>query len=707
MTLARGRQAASTLAVAPQGAPAAGISSLVAGLAVYSLQDVIIKLASGHYPISQVLFFRAATALPLLIVIVHFDGGLRQLVGAGFWRMLARGGLMITGFTCYYLGLAVLPLASATAMFFTAPLFITLLSALLLGEAVAPRRWLAVIAGFIGVALMVRPGSGLFTIASVLPLVAACTYALSQMLSRTMPQEVHATAMSFHGNLAFLVASSLAALAFGDGRFAGEGHASFAFLFRGWVMPGPRDFALLMALGPIGAAGLILVAGAYRRTSASIVAPFEYSAILWGIVWGIVVFGQMPGASGFAGMALIAAGGLSIIYFEWAAKEPIAWRRAGFRRYRRQVARFEKEHPAPAPVALVPDVPKPVSKPRRAPGLFDALPGSALAKGIGCILAGIAVFSLQDVVIKWVAGSYPVGEAMTIRSLVALPLLLAMVHFDVGIGALASRNWDWLIARALVLLNSYFLYYLAIPAMPLAKVVTLYYVAPLFITALAVPLLGEEVGWRRWSAIAVGFAGIVVMLRPDLGLADPALLLPVLAAFFYASGQIITRRVARLEPASVMAFYHNAMFLIGAALLGILFGNGALNDAGGHPSLTFLLRGWVRPSPFDLALLAACGFVAAAGLWLLTQAYRLAPANLIAVFEYTGLLWATVWGFAIWGEVPASLTVAGAALVVGAGVYVLMRERWLGQGTMWRRGGWSKFTRWRVAPRLRTARHSR
>jgi len=707
MTLARGRHAASAATVAPQRVPAAGIASLVGGLAVYSLQDVIIKLASGHYPISEVLFFRAATALPLLIAIVHFDGGLKQIVGAGLWRMMARGGLMITGFTCYYLGLAVLPLATATAMFFTAPLFITILSALLLGEAVAPRRWLAVIAGFIGVALMVRPGSGLFTVASLLPLVAACTYATSQMLSRSMPEGVRATAMSFHGNLAFLVASSLAALAFGDGRYAADGHQSFAFLLRGWVMPSVHDAVLLMALGPIGAAGLILVANAYRRASASIVAPFEYSAILWGILWGILVFGQMPNASGFAGMALIAAGGLSIIYFEWAAKEPVAWRRAGFRRYRRQVARLEEERPAPASVVLAPDVPKPVSKPRRAPGLFDALPGSALAKGIGCILAGIAVFSLQDVVIKWVAGSYPVGEAMTIRSLVALPLLLAMVHFDVGVGALFSRNWDWLIARAMVLLNSYFLYYLAIPAMPLAKVVTLYYVAPLFITALAVPLLGEKVGWRRWSAIVVGFAGVIVMLRPDLGFTDPALLLPVTAAFFYASGQIITRRVARLESASVMAFYHNAMFLVGATLLGILFGNGALESAGEHPSLAFLLRGWVRPDPFDLALLASCGFVAAAGLWLLTQAYRLAPANLIAVFEYTGLIWATLWGFAIWGEVPTGITVAGATLVVGAGVYVLMRERRLGQGTMWRRGGWSKFTRWRVAPRLRTVRHSR
>jgi len=707
MTLARGTDAGSTIAAAPKGSPAGAIASIIGGLAVFSLQDVIIKLVSGSYPISEVLFFRAATALPLLLVIVFFDGGIRQITGPGLGAMVGRGGLMVAGFTCYYLGIAVLPLASATAMFFTAPLFITLLSALVLREPVAPRRWLAVIAGFIGVALMVRPGSGLFTYASVLPLAAAAAYAVSQMMARAMPAEVRATTMSFHGNLAFLVAASLAAMAFGDGRHGLEDSTSFAFLFRGWSMPGLRDFALMMACGPIGATGLILLAGAYRRASASIVAPFEYTAIVWAIGWGIIIWKEAPGAAGFAGMALIAAAGLSIIFLERAAREPVGWRRAGFRRYRRERAR--REQVLSRRPAMVPDrdVPKPVRPTRGAPSLFDRLPGSTLVKGIACIVLGIAVFSLQDVVIKWVAGSYPVAEVMTIRSLVALPLLLAMVHYDAGIGALFSRNWDWLIARALVLLSSYFLYYLAMPAMPLAAVVALYYVAPLFITALAVPMLGEQVGWRRWSAIAVGFAGVIVMLRPDLGLADPALLLPVTAALCYASGQIITRRVARQESAAVMAFYHNALFLLAAVLLGVLFGNGALDTVGEHPSLAFLLRGWVWPGPFDLALLASCGVVAAAALWLLTQAYRLAPANLIAVFEYTGLIWATMWGFAIWGEVPGPVTVAGGSLVVAAGVYVLMRERRLGQGTMWRRGGWSKFTRWRVPPAPRTARRSR
>ena len=707
MTLAPGSNAASTTVAAPPASPVGGIACLLAGLSIYSLQDVIIKLVSGSYPISEVLFFRAATALPLLLVIVHFDGGLRQIAGPGLARMMARGGLMITGFTCYYLGLAVLPIASAMAMFYTAPLFITLLSVLVLREAVAPRRWLAVVAGFVGVALMVRPGSGLFTIASVLPLVAAATYATSQMLSRAMPVEVRATTMSFHGNLAFLVASGIAALVFGDGRYAMEDSASFAFLLRGWSMPDARDLILMMGVGPIGAAGLILVASAYRRASASVVAPFEFSAILWGIFWGLVIWHQAPSASGFAGMALIAGGGLSIIFFEWAAREPVTWRRAGFRRYRRQRARLDKVGSPQPSLALASDVPRPVKPRRRAPTLFDRLPGTAVAKGVFCILAGIATFSLQDVVIKWVAGSYPLGEAMTIRSLVALPLLVVMVHYDAGIKALMSRNWDWLIARALVLLCSYFLYYLAIPAMPLASVVALYFVAPLFITALAVPMLGEQVGWRRWSAIFVGFSGVLVMLRPDLGFKDPALLLPVTAALCYASGQIITRRVARLESAAVMAFYHNAMFLVGASLLGILFGNGVLDAPGQPPSLSFLLRGWVWPQAFDLALLASCGLVAAVGLWLLTQAYRLAPANLIAVFEYTGLVWAAAWGFAIWGEVPTRVTIAGGSLVVAAGVYVLMRERQLGQGTMWRRGGWSKFTRWREPPGLPTTPHSR
>jgi drug/metabolite transporter (DMT)-like permease len=656
------------------GSSARGIASLVLGIAVFSLQDVIIKLVSGAYPISEVLFIRAVTALPLLLAVVHLDGGIGQIAGPGLWRMLVRGLVMITAFSCYYLAIAVMPLADATAILFTAPLFITLLSGVLLGERVGPRRWLAVIAGFGGVALMVRPGSGLFSAVAILPLLAALAYAASQLMARAMPQEVRASTMSFHGNLVFLAGSALAAVAFGDGRHAVEEASAFAFLLRGWAMPDGRDLLLMAACGPIGAFGLVFLARAYRQAPASVVAPFEFTAILWGILWGFAIWHDAPSWPGLAGMALIAAAGLSVMVMERAAGEPFSWLRAHLRRapHRRQ-RRNDK-----GGAGQYRDKSAPTAR-RTVPSVFDRLPGSPTAKGIACMLLGIAVFSLQDVVIKLTAGTYPVAEAMTIRSLVALPILLFMVHLGSGLSSLASRNWDWLTARALVLLNSYFLYYLAIPAMPLAAVVALYYVSPLFITALAVPVLGEHVGWRRWSAIAAGFAGVLVMLRPDHGLADPAALLPVFAAFCYASGQVITRHVAGSESAAVMAFYHNLMFLLSALLLGALFGDGALAGTANHPSLAFLLRGWVWPSLFDLLLLASCGLVAASGLWLLTQAYRQAQANLVAFFEYTGLMWATLWGFLLWHEVPGAATIAGGALVVAAGIYVLVREKKLGE----------------------------
>jgi drug/metabolite transporter (DMT)-like permease len=121
-----------------------------------------------------------------------------------------------------------------------------------------------------------------------------------------------------------------------------------------------------------------------------------------------------------------------------------------------------------------------------------------------------------------------------------------------------------------------------------------------------------------------------------------------------------------------MAFYQNLLFLTGALVLAALFGRGSL-AGGSSGSLAFLLRAWTVPNGTDFLLMAATGFIAAIGTVLLTQAYRMAEANLVASFEYTGLIWASLWGFAFWGEVPGAATLAGAALIVGAGLYMLSR----------------------------------
>lgn len=313
-------------------------------------------------------------------------------------------------------------------------------------------------------------------------------------------------------------------------------------------------------------------------------------------------------------------------------------------------------------------------------------------KGMVCLTAGIAVFSLQDLILKLLSGEYPLHQAMVIRSLTALPLLLGLVALDGGIRNLASPRPGMLVVRGLIMFAAYTSYYLGLAALPIAKSVALYFAAPLFITMLSVVALGETVGPRRWAAVAVGFVGVLIMVRPGSQFFEWASLLPLFAGLAYAVSQIITRKLGEIERATTMTFYGNGVFLLGGALLAASFGTGG-PASGDHPSLAFLVRGWVWPTPVDLLLMVACGVVAAAGLTLLTQAYRVAPANIIAPFEYTAVVWGALYGWLFWRDLPAATTWLGMAIIIGAGLYVLNRERLTGTPTLMRRAGWRRLGR--------------
>jgi drug/metabolite transporter (DMT)-like permease len=294
------------------------------------------------------------------------------------------------------------------------------------------------------------------------------------------------------------------------------------------------------------------------------------------------------------------------------------------------------------------------------------------ALGIILLCLGVLVFSLQDAVIKLVSGQYPVTEAVYIRSFVAIPLLACIVHMEAGIRAISSPLVWWLSLRATALFISYIAYYLAFPALPLADAVAFYFTAPLFITALAAPFLGERVGWRSWAAIAAGSLGVVIMLQPGSALFEPAACLSLLSALLYAVAVLMTRRLGVTESASVMAFYQNLMFVTGSVVIALVLGVAGVHRAA-HPSLDFLVRPWVIPGWSDFLLMASCGGIAALGAMLLTHAYRIAQANLITSFEYTGILWVPLWGFLFFAEVPRWTTIVGAALIVSAGLIAIRR----------------------------------
>ena len=290
--------------------------------------------------------------------------------------------------------------------------------------------------------------------------------------------------------------------------------------------------------------------------------------------------------------------------------------------------------------------------------------------GIASLALGVVVFSLQDAIIKSISGDYPVTMAIVVRCLVALPLLLIMVHLEVGLGRLLSRNAGVLILRGIILLVAYTTYFMSLAALPLAEAIALFFTAPLIITLLSGPLLGERVSLQAWIAVIVGFIGVLIILRPGSALFEPAALLSLVSATTYALSMVIARRIGVTEAATVMAFYQNGVYLIGASLAAVAISLIGIEQLG-HPSLDFLVRPWSSPRSLDLLLMAVCGVIAAFGMFLLTNAYRSARASLVTVFEYTGMIWGPLWGYLFFSEIPSWSTATGMALIIGAGLFAL------------------------------------
>lgn len=294
--------------------------------------------------------------------------------------------------------------------------------------------------------------------------------------------------------------------------------------------------------------------------------------------------------------------------------------------------------------------------------------------GILYLCAGIGLFAIQDLILKLLSDHYPLSQAMVLRGLTAMPLLMLIAARDGGLRTLITPAAGRMIARGLVMFVAYAAYYLALPALPIATTVALYFTAPLFITVLSVLWLKEQVGWRRWAAVGIGFLGVLIMLRPGASLFDWAALLVLVSGLSYGAAMIFARKLGETETAPAMAFWGNFVFLVMALLMAVAFGNGAMaNDS--HPTLGFLLRGWTMPTAVDAALMCGCGVIAALGLTLLTQAYRIADSNAVAPFEYSYMLWGVLWGWLFFAEWPDALGWIGIATIMTAGLLVLWREK--------------------------------
>ena len=321
------------------------------------------------------------------------------------------------------------------------------------------------------------------------------------------------------------------------------------------------------------------------------------------------------------------------------------------------------------------------------PSFDDALARSGNEKsamnrqllGMLSVAAGVSIFTVQDVIVKEFSGLYPVHQIVVVRSLVALPLLLVATVAMQG-GSLRIHRIGLHVLRGIFLYISYVSYYLAMAQLPLATTVALYFTVPFFVATLGIPILGERVGARSWVAIGVGFLGVLVIVQPGAGFIEPASFLPMVSALAYSISALLARRLGTTEGGAAMALMVTAVYVVAGALTALaLAGAAPAEDA--HRSVRFLLNPWIWPSLLDLSLLSLCGVISAGGFFLLSQGYRLAVANRAALFEYAALPWSILWGYLFFANLPNAAMLAGAAVIMGAGVYTLRHEREEARGT--------------------------
>ena len=295
--------------------------SVAAGVSVFTIQDVIVKTLSSIYPVHEIVVLRSVVAFPILVWVTYAEQRGHIKMHRGLLH-LARGLILYVSYTCYYLGLARLPMADVIALTFTVPLFVTVLGVAVLGERVRARRWLALGAGFIGVLIILRPGIGFFEPAALLPIGSALAYATSAVMARRLGSTESGGAMALTATGAYIVGGALtAALLAGIVPPAGA-EESVRFLLNPWIWPSSLDLVLMTLCGCIAAFGFFCLSQGYRLSEAYRAAPCEYAALPWGVLWGYLFFGNTPDAVMILGALIIMGAGLYTLQPDAPARRP-------------------------------------------------------------------------------------------------------------------------------------------------------------------------------------------------------------------------------------------------------------------------------------------------------------------------------------------------------------------------------------------------
>lgn len=274
--------------------------------------------------------------------------------------------------------------------------------------------------------------------------------------------------------------------------------------------------------------------------------------------------------------------------------------------------------------------------------------------GIICMLVAGVLMSSNNAILKWVTAGYPPGEIMFIRGVfIWLPIIILIARAG-GPRTIIIQRPHLHFIRGACVVGSAFMYLTGLRYLPLADMTAISFSTPLFVTALAPFLLGETVGWRRWTAVAIGFAGIVIITRPTGDALQLFVLLPLGSAFWAGMRDMTTRRMTTTDSSNGILCTTTAMVMF-AGLMTFPFG-------------------WTMPTPQDFALIAIAGLFAGFGHHFMIEAFRHAEAVMVSPFRYLMIVWAILLGYFIWGDLPDAYVIAGIVLVILSGLYIFHRE---------------------------------
>ena len=283
---------------------------------------------------------------------------------------------------------------------------------------------------------------------------------------------------------------------------------------------------------------------------------------------------------------------------------------------------------------------------------------SARLAGIGLMLLSIFMFSFGDALGKFMVATYSVGQLLWLRAGAALIVLLPMIWRHRAEFRRIERPWLQLL-RVMLSTLEVAAFFLATVYLPLADVITYYLASPIFVTALSPIVLREHVGWRRWSAVLIGFCGVLIALKPSAQTVTWPAMIALAGCMAFAVLMLITRSL-RATPDIVLASAQFAgTFMFGAVLA-------PLN--------------WVTLSAGSLGFFIAAGCISVGALLCGNRSLKLAPASVVVPYQYSMIIWAVMFGYLVFGDVPSWATIAGAAIIIGAGFYIFLRERELGRG---------------------------